>query len=164
MVAAVDAVHDLDNIKLVDQGDVHAVFELQHLLLEGQAFEVSNGSPPRGTQFELAKSGIALDTLVMANLGYFQFKASPGFWNLNLREGLSRDIYEIKEISGEEEQREIMMTSFTPKSLRVGVVKKAGMEDMDVLSKPDDRPQVNEEGSIWDRVGEAVGLKAKKVF
>jgi len=33
---------------------------------------------------------------------------------------------------------------------------------MDVLAKPDDRPQVNEEGSIWDRVGEAVGLKAKK--
>ncbi len=167
MVAAVDAVHDLDNIKLVDQGDVHAVFELQHLLLEGQAFDVSNGSPPRGTQFELVKTGVALDTLVMANLGYFQFKASPGFWNLNLREGLSRDIYEIKEISSEsggEEQREIMMTSFTPKSLRVGVNKKSGMEDMDVLSKPDDRPQVNDEGSIWDRVGEAVGLKAKKVF
>ena len=35
------------------------------------------------------------DTVVMANLGYFQLKASPGAWQLQIREGRSRDIYTI---------------------------------------------------------------------
>lgn len=36
------------------------------------------------------------DTIVMANLGYFQLKASPGAWSLRLRQGRSNEIYEIK--------------------------------------------------------------------
>lgn len=35
------------------------------------------------------------DTIVMANLGYFQLKAGPGAWLLRLREGRSREIYFI---------------------------------------------------------------------
>ena len=36
------------------------------------------------------------DTIVMANLGYFQLKAGPGAWILELREGRSRQIYSIQ--------------------------------------------------------------------
>ena len=31
----------------------------------------------------------------MANLGYFQLKARPGAWRLQIREGRSKDIYTI---------------------------------------------------------------------
>ena len=55
------------------------------------------GSPPRGLQFTLGRSNdtVDVDTIVMANLGYFQFKASPGAWYLNLRKGRSHTIYQI---------------------------------------------------------------------
>ena len=97
LVAAVEARHDLDNIKLVEQGEIVGKFELKHLLLEGQAFDTASGSPPRGMQMDLsAGEAETIDTIVMANLGYFQFKASPGYWNLKLRDGLSKDIYKIE--------------------------------------------------------------------
>ena len=83
--------------QLVEQGEVRARFELQHLLLEGQAFDTATGSPPRGMQMDLATRGKSSDTIVMANLGYFQFKASPGYWNLRLRPGASNEIYKIEE-------------------------------------------------------------------
>ena len=35
------------------------------------------------------------DTIVMANLGYFQLKARPGAWLLQLRKGRSRDIFQV---------------------------------------------------------------------
>ena len=38
---------------------------------------------------------MSVDTIVMSNLGYFQLKANPGVWYLKLREGKSRDIYQI---------------------------------------------------------------------
>lgn len=36
-----------------------------------------------------------VDTIVMANLGYFQLKANPGAWLLKLRNGRSAEIYSI---------------------------------------------------------------------
>lgn len=38
---------------------------------------------------------LQVDTIVMANLGYFQLKANPGAWLLRLRQGRSADIYSI---------------------------------------------------------------------
>uniref|UniRef100_A0A1X7TRA6 Glucosyltransferase 24 catalytic domain-containing protein n=1 Tax=Amphimedon queenslandica TaxID=400682 RepID=A0A1X7TRA6_AMPQE len=35
------------------------------------------------------------DTIVMANLGYFQLKGKPGAWKLRLREGRSSEVYQI---------------------------------------------------------------------
>lgn len=40
-------------------------------------------------------SSSQVDTIVMANLGYFQLKANPGAWLLKLRHGRSSDIYSI---------------------------------------------------------------------
>ena len=37
-----------------------------------------------------------VDTLVMANLGYFQLKAAPGLWRLQLAPGPSQDLYSVQ--------------------------------------------------------------------
>ena len=44
---------------------------------------------PRGLQLYLgtAQQPHQLDTLVMSNLGYFQLKAAPGVWDLQLAPG-----------------------------------------------------------------------------
>ena len=125
--------------KLVEQGEVRARFELQHLLLEGQAFDTATGSPPRGMQMDLSTNQKSSDTIVMANLGYFQFKANPGYWNLRLRPGPSNEIYKIEEThqtdgaTSDGQNVKVIISSFTSRSIRVGVAKKQGMEKVDVL-------------------------------
>lgn len=56
--------------------DVEAIFSLEYILLEGHCFDEVSGSPPRGLQFVLgtAANPAQFDTIVMANLGYFQLK------------------------------------------------------------------------------------------
>ncbi|KAG8586345.1 hypothetical protein GDO81_005352 [Engystomops pustulosus] len=82
----VEVVHsscDLDNIHLQDiEGIVTANYELEYFLLEGHCFDVTTGQPPRGLQFTLGMRNdpVMVDTIVMANLGYFQLKANPGAW------------------------------------------------------------------------------------
>ncbi|THD28488.1 UDP-glucose:glycoprotein glucosyltransferase [Fasciola hepatica] len=96
MVAAAEAVHDLDNLRLADvYGSVEAVYELEHLLLEGHCFSEGSMKPPRGLQLTLGPASDLNrhDTIVMANLGYFQLKAGPGAWHLRIRDGRSRDLY-----------------------------------------------------------------------
>ena len=63
----------------------------------GHCYDGDSGQPPRGLQFTLGTSSktVMVDTIVMANLGYFQLKANPGVWVLRLREGRSADIYGI---------------------------------------------------------------------
>ncbi|XP_039598416.1 UDP-glucose:glycoprotein glucosyltransferase 1-like, partial [Polypterus senegalus] len=80
LVEAVRSSYDLDNIHLKEiDGLVRAEYELGHLLLEGHCFDATNGQPPRGLQFTLGlKSNLLIqDTIVMANLGYFQLKSQP---------------------------------------------------------------------------------------
>uniref|UniRef100_G1TE39 UDP-glucose:glycoprotein glucosyltransferase 1 n=1 Tax=Oryctolagus cuniculus TaxID=9986 RepID=G1TE39_RABIT len=97
----VETVHsncDLDNIHLKDiERTVTAEYELEYLLLEGHCFNSMTEQPPRGLQFTLGTKTqpVMVDTVVMANLGYFQLKANPGAWILKLREGKSEDIYQI---------------------------------------------------------------------
>ena len=84
------------------------------------------GSPPRGLQFTLGETPdtVAVDTIVMANLGYFQLKANPGVWYLNLREGKSRDIYQISSHEHTDSAGDdviILMDSFKSKIIIVKV-------------------------------------------
>lgn len=98
LVEVVRSVYDLDNIRLENvESNVHSEYELEHLLVEGHCFEATMGSPPRGLQITLGteKKPVLVDTIVMANLGYFQLKANPGAWILRLRQGRSSEIYEI---------------------------------------------------------------------
>ncbi|KAK2497880.1 hypothetical protein MC885_008822, partial [Smutsia gigantea] len=98
MVETVRSNCDLDNIHLEDiERSVTAEYELEHLLLEGHCLDPMTELPPQGLQFTLGTKNkpVVVDTIVMANLGYFQLKANPGAWILKLRQGKSEDIYQI---------------------------------------------------------------------
>ncbi|KAI9019525.1 UDP-glucose:glycoprotein glucosyltransferase-domain-containing protein [Phycomyces nitens] len=103
-VTVKEANMDLDNIQLTflgaHQPSVSAVYELEHILLEGHCMDASTHGPPRGLQFVLGtpSNPVTTDTIVMANLGYFQLKALPGVWRLGLREGPSNDMYHIESV------------------------------------------------------------------
>ncbi len=51
-------------------GNVHAEFQLESLLLEGHCYDSTSGQPPRGLQFILGTNSTQamVDTIVMANL------------------------------------------------------------------------------------------------
>uniref|UniRef100_A0A8C4IKT4 UDP-glucose ceramide glucosyltransferase-like 1 n=1 Tax=Dicentrarchus labrax TaxID=13489 RepID=A0A8C4IKT4_DICLA len=154
IVQAVRSPHDLDNIHLQEvSGVVTAEYELEHLLLEGHCFDLSTGQPPRGLQFTLGMSRDPLmyDTIVMANLGYFQLKANPGAWILRLRKGRSEDIYQILTHDGTDSPADagdviVVLNSFHSKIIKVRVQKKAEKINEDLLSEN------SESKGIWDSI------------
>lgn len=157
LVEVVDSLHDLDNIKLetVESG-VHSEFELEYLLLEGHCFEQSSGNPPRGLQFTLGnrQQPVMVDTIVMANLGYFQLKANPGAWLLRLRQGRSADIYTIASHEGTDtpegsEDVEILLSSFRSHVVKVRVGKQPGKQHLSVLADEEDEGQG---GGLWSSI------------
>lgn len=170
MVEAVRSPYDLDNIRLSELGDsadiVYGEFELEHLLVEGHAFDVLSGQPPRGLQFNLGTQAnpVMYDTIVMANLGYFQLKASPGMWFLQLRDGRSKDIYEIvsHENTDSESKRTsniiIVIDSFEAKVIRVKVSKKADKLSENLLDdKETTGDKEDESGGLWDSLASSFG-------
>ncbi|CAJ1079457.1 UDP-glucose:glycoprotein glucosyltransferase 2 [Xyrichtys novacula] len=164
MVQAVRSPHDLDNIHLQEvSGVVTAEYELEYLLLEGHCFDLSTGQPPRGLQFTLGMSRDPLmyDTIVMANLGYFQLKANPGAWTLRLRKGRSEDIYQILTHDGTDSPADAgdviaVLNSFQSKIIKVRVQKKADKINEDLLS------ETGESKGIWDSIASITGGGSKK--
>uniref|UniRef100_A0A671W0T8 UDP-glucose glycoprotein glucosyltransferase 2 n=1 Tax=Sparus aurata TaxID=8175 RepID=A0A671W0T8_SPAAU len=161
IVQAVRSPHDLDNIHLQEvSGVVTAEYELEHLLLEGHCFDLSTGQPPRGLQFTLGMSQDPLmyDTIVMANLGYFQLKANPGAWILRLRKGRSEEIYQIVTHDGTDSPADagdviVVLNSFHSKIIKVRVQKKADKISEDLLSEN------SESKGIWDSIARCGGSK-----
>ncbi|XP_051938490.1 UDP-glucose:glycoprotein glucosyltransferase 2 isoform X2 [Hippocampus zosterae] len=164
MVQALRSPHDLDNIHLQEvSGTVTAEYELEHLLLEGHCFDLSTGQPPRGLQFTLGMSRdpIMYDTIVMANLGYFQLKANPGAWLLKLRNGRSEDIYQILSHDGTDSPADngdavVLLNSFHSKIIKVRVQKKAEKMNEDLLS------ETSESKGLWDSITSIAGRGPKK--
>lgn len=156
LVEVVRSVYDLDNIKLSDiDGPVHSEYELEHLLLEGHCFDSVSGAPPRGLQFILSTQDQqkTVDTLVMANLGYFQLKANPGAWNLRLRHGKSSDIYDITQVDGPNVRHfsnhtRVVIPTLRSLVLKVRVTKKQGMQGVDLLTDSDDASN----SGIWNSI------------
>uniref|UniRef100_A0A2I2YP48 UDP-glucose ceramide glucosyltransferase-like 1 n=1 Tax=Gorilla gorilla gorilla TaxID=9595 RepID=A0A2I2YP48_GORGO len=142
MVESVRTPYDLDNIYLEEVDSVVAAeYELEYLLLEGHCYDITTGQPPRGLQFTLGTSAnpVIVDTIVMANLGYFQLKANPGAWILRLRKGRSEDIYRIYSHDGTDSPPDadevvIVLNNFKSKIIKVKVQKKADMVNEDLLS------------------------------
>ncbi|XP_047673638.1 UDP-glucose:glycoprotein glucosyltransferase 1 isoform X1 [Tachysurus fulvidraco] len=142
MVESVRTRHDLDNIYLQEVDSIVAAeYELEYLLLEGHCFDVSTGQPPRGLQFTLgmASDPVIVDTIVMANLGYFQLKANPGAWILRLRKGRSDDIYKIYSHDGTDspanaEDLIVVLNNFKSKIIKVKVQKKPDMMNEELLN------------------------------
>ncbi|KAM7160170.1 UDP-glucose:glycoprotein glucosyltransferase 1 isoform 2-T2 [Macrochelys suwanniensis] len=154
MVESVRTPYDLDNIYLEEVDNrVAAEYELEYLLLEGHCYDITTGQPPRGLQFTLGTSAnpVIVDTIVMANLGYFQLKANPGAWVLRLRKGRSEDIYRIYSHDGTDSPPDasevtVVLNNFKSKIIKVKVQKKLDMMNEDLLS---DGTNENESG-FWE--------------
>ncbi|CAA7402965.1 unnamed protein product [Spirodela intermedia] len=152
LVEPVVAVHDLDNILLENLGDertLKAVFELESLILTGHCSEKDH-DPPRGLQLILGTKPIPhlVDTIVMANLGYWQMKVSPGVWYLQLAPGRSAELYALKE-AGDKIQQSPQLKLITINDLRgklvhLEVVKRKGKEDEELLTASTDEKHVDE--------------------
>ncbi|RKO83990.1 UDP-glucose:Glyco protein glucosyltransferase-domain-containing protein, partial [Blyttiomyces helicus] len=176
LVFPTESIYDLDNIKLsnldraAQKEGVRAEFALQNILVEGHARDSRTNGPPRGLQFTLGTQATPslVDTITMANLGYLQLKANPGVWDLRLREGRSRSIYEFEavvdshaaqyrrrrrdnntDLLGDAGAR-VVVNSFEGVTLYPIVRKKAGMEEMDVLEP--DVEHGKESGGIWNQI------------
>jgi len=147
LVAPKESIHDLDNIKLSalkEGADVDAIYELENILVEGHSRDVTAGPPPRGVQLYLGteKDPQFADTIIMANLGYFQFKANPGYWKLQLQPGRSQHIFNMDSAgqagynaqSGDE-STDIALMSFQGKTLYPRFSRKPGQEAEDVLEE-----------------------------
>lgn len=145
LVAPEESVHDLDNIKLsaLRSGtDIEAIYKLEHILIEGHSRDVTLGPPPRGAQLVLGTKHDPhfADTIIMANLGYFQFKANPGVYNLALQRGRSEEIFHIDSAGTRgyipmpgDNSTEIVLMSFRGATLFPRLSRKPGMEEEDVL-------------------------------
>ncbi|XP_043704312.1 UDP-glucose:glycoprotein glucosyltransferase [Telopea speciosissima] len=146
LVEPIIAIHDLDNILLENLGEtrtLQAVFELDALLLTGHCSEKDH-DPPRGLQLILGKKNMPhlVDTIVMANLGYWQMKVSPGVWYLQLAPGRSSDLYLLKE-NGVQKSKQIIISDLRGKLVHLEVLKKKGKEHEQLLdSSVDDRHTV----------------------
>ncbi len=145
LVAPKETVHDLDNIKLsaVRAGsDVDAIYELEHILIEGHSRDITLGPPPRGAQLVLSTQSNPhfADTIIMSNLGYFQFKVNPGVYNLTLQQGRSEEIFHIDSAGTHgyspqpgDNSTDIALMSFRGATIFPRLSRKSGMEEEDVL-------------------------------
>ncbi|KAJ8904737.1 hypothetical protein NDN08_001253 [Rhodosorus marinus] len=91
---------DMDNIYLSlipdEHQHLHAEYALDSIIVDGSCVD-RHQQPPAGTKLELRHTakGSVVDTLVMENLGYYQFKVShPGLWHLSLA-GKAASIFEL---------------------------------------------------------------------
>ena len=107
LVRPSEALYDLDNIQLgkLFPGDnaVEAIFQLDYIVIEGHARESTTQTAPRGLQVQLVTGDGAQidDTQVVANLGYFQFKAKPGVFQLEIRPGRGRTVFKLDSAGNE---------------------------------------------------------------
>ncbi|XP_045529662.1 UDP-glucose:glycoprotein glucosyltransferase [Pieris brassicae] len=156
LVECVKSVYDLDNIRLADvESLVHSEFELEYLLLEGHAWDTALGTPPRGLQLILGSrdNPEIMDTIVMANLGYFQLKANPGAWILRLRPGRSEEIYEIVGHENTDTPLgspdiQVLMSSLRSHVIKLRVSKKPEKQHLDLLAENDEKNT----GGIWNSI------------
>lgn len=165
LVRPFSSAHDLDNIHLSSlpassrSTGVEAVFDLDFLVIEGHAREPNN-APPRGVQLQLTSLGsnltigseVIADTLVMANLGYLQFRATPGVFRLGIRPGRGREVYEMESVGNEgwdsprikgDDSNSLVagdvvtLTSFEGLTLYPRLKRREGMETAEVLDWSD---------------------------
>jgi UDP-glucose:glycoprotein glucosyltransferase len=144
LVAPKVSIHDPDNIKLGSiKGNVDATYELQNILIEGHSREKPGSQPPSGAQLVLGTEANKhfADTIIMDNLGFFQFKANPGYYNIQLQEGRSTEIFTIESVGPNgmaetpgDEGTDATLMDFQGTTLYPRLVRNPGMEDADILA------------------------------
>lgn len=132
---------DLDNLHLSNV-PIDTEFELSNILVEGHAKEQGDNTPPRGAQLTLSnEAGEITETIIMANLGYFQFKTLPGIWSLQIKEGRSSEIYDL-------EGRDIEVSKWSGATIYPRLGRKPGQETTEVLNDK----EVAGKGSLWSKL------------
>ncbi|EPY49450.1 UDP-glucose-glycoprotein glucosyltransferase Gpt1 [Schizosaccharomyces cryophilus OY26] len=136
---------DLYNIKLDHTSPeenvepVSAVYEIKNILIQGYSQEEGLKTPPRGMQLalETPKQEHFADTIVLANLGYFQLKANPGIWNLKPLSGRSSQFYNIKALDklDPSEEKQVVVDSFEGVTLYPVMRRNPGFESSDILDE-----------------------------
>lgn len=122
--------------------------------------EKGTGDPPRGLQFLLktAVGGIISDTVTMANLGYVQLKANPGVYEMVIRPGRGRDLYEFDSITDSDQQlgiligdfgAKVVVNSFMGATIYPVVSKRKGKEDEKLIEGTETE---NKDNGFWDNV------------
>ncbi|KAJ7485860.1 glycosyltransferase family 24 protein [Mycena latifolia] len=171
-----EALYDLDNIQLGNlapqDSSVDAVFGLDYLVVEGHARDSLTNAPPRGMQLQLLNGDATPvdDTQVVVNLGYLQFKAKPGVFQLEIREGRGRDIFVMESVGGEgldsrsvaEVGNEIAVTSFEGLTIYPRFIRLPGMETADVLSDPAEEEPASSGGVLGDLASRVMSLFGAK--
>ena len=140
--------YDLDNLVLGNIHDgAHVLFSLNQLLIEGHAREANN-VPPRGLQLQLTMNGlgVASDTQVMANLGYLQFKATPGVYQL---ESVGDKGWSSQSVN--ETGPAVTLDSFEGKTILPRFERRSGMETANVLIEEEMATTMSLTGSILSR-------------
>lgn len=159
LVSPTVARFDLDNIRfqdLIGETDFFVQFELQHILVEGNCYEFFGGmpNPPRGLELVLGTflQPILQDTMVMSNFGYFQLKANPGVWTLQLKENSkSSKIYDI--VYGDQEDPHVIVSDFEGTFKSLLVKKKPGKESEHLLiDSEEDKVQQKPEEGLWESI------------
>ena len=142
--------HDLDNIHLASLSaseravGVKAIFDLDFLVIEGHARDTSTSGSPRGLQLQLVNHEFipVADTLVVENLGYFQFKAKPGVFQLEIMKGRGEDIFVTESVGNagwdsppvnSDAGAQVTLTSFEGLTLYPRFKRHQGQADSDVL-------------------------------
>lgn len=154
--------YDLDNLQLAHIHEaVHVSFNLKQLLIEGHARE-GNNAPPRGLQLQLTAKGLGVvsDTQVMANLGYFQFKSTPGVYNLNIRPGRGTEVYNLESVGTDgwdslsvnvTGTTAVSLTSFEGVTILPRFERRPGMELANVLMEEPRSGSSSYTGSVFTR-------------
>jgi UDP-glucose:glycoprotein glucosyltransferase len=169
LVAPEESKYDLDNIKLstLPAGtNINAVYGLESILIEGHSRDTTNGGqPPSGAEVVLAteKDPHYADTIIMANLGYFQFKTNPGFYNIKLKSGRSQEIFSLDSAGPKgwlphagDETTEIALMSFQGATIFPRLSRKPGQETADVLA-PEESLASELVGKGTDKVNKFLG-------
>lgn len=146
------AAPDLDNLRLEELGAVSTLqveYTLEHLLLAGQCIDTSTGEPPAGLQLLLGTrtQPHQQDTVVMQNLGYFQLKAAPGLWRVQIPPGRQRDIVYIVGADGVSVgyERSFAVSGFDDPLVNLRARRHHGKLREDLLEQPAD-------AGLWGRV------------
>lgn len=172
LVTPEQTIHDLDNIKIQIFKDrfgtpnLNSTYVLRNILIEGHSRDTSLNEPSAGAQLELGttKHPVIDDTLIMQNLGYFQFKSNPGHYQIRLKPGRSSDIFSIQSLgtegwssndAAEDDLKEVSVTSLRGVTLFPRLKRNRGYMQADVFAP-------NEHESTVDKgVKAATGLLAK---
>ncbi|KAH5085410.1 hypothetical protein HBH95_026520 [Parastagonospora nodorum] len=169
LVAPEESIHDLDNIKLstLPAGkNINAIYGLESILIEGHSRDTTlGGQPPSGAEVVLAteRDPHYADTIIMANLGYFQFKTNPGFYNIRLKTGRSQEIFSLDSAGPKgwapqpgDETTEIALMSFQGATIFPRLSRKPGQEMADVLT-PDESLASELVGKGTEKVNKLLG-------